>query len=180
MLWSPGVLQRSFDWTPQQTGLVMGLVVLIGGSFGMLVGGRLSDRGLVAGRRDAALRIAMVSSVFGTVAFVALLWAQGSSAMATVAVFAVGVVLLAMPAGSCYAASQMVLPNQVRGQALALILLVIHAVLDVGIQRCSASVRALAPAARHDLVIQFVWLLTCTPIPLLYAAAPPELWSSGI
>ena len=64
--------------------------------------------------------------------------------------------------------------------ALALILLVIHAVLDVGIQRCSASVRALAPATRHDLVIQFMWLLTCTPIPLLYAAAPPELWSSGI
>jgi hypothetical protein len=64
--------------------------------------------------------------------------------------------------------------------ALALILLVIHAVLDVGIQRCSASVRALAPAARHDLVIQFVWLLTCTPIPVLYAAALPELWSSGI
>jgi MFS family permease len=124
MLWSPGVLQRSFYWTPQQTGLVMGLVVLIGGSFGMLMGGRLSDRGLVAGRRDAALRIAMVSSVFGTAAFVALLWAQGSSAMATVAVFAVGVVLLAMPAGSCYAASQMVLPNQVRGQALALILFI--------------------------------------------------------
>ncbi|KAK0344578.1 hypothetical protein LTR94_014105, partial [Friedmanniomyces endolithicus] len=48
----------------------------------------------------------------------------GSSATATVAVFAVGVVLLAMPAGSCYAASQMVLPNQVRGQALALILFV--------------------------------------------------------
>ena len=39
-------------------------------------------------------------------------------------IFAVGVVLLAMPAGSCYAASQMVLPNQVRGQALALILFV--------------------------------------------------------
>ncbi len=124
MLWSPGVLQRSFDWSPQQTGLVMGLVVLIGGSFGMLMGGRLSDRGLVGGRRDAALRIATFSSIFGTAAFLALLWAQGVSAVATVAVFAVGVVLLAMPAGSCYAASQMVLPNQVRGQALALILFV--------------------------------------------------------
>jgi len=53
-----------------------------------------------------------------------LIWAQGASDAATVGVFAVGVVLLAMPAGSCYAASQMVLPNQVRGQALALILFV--------------------------------------------------------
>jgi hypothetical protein len=25
-----------------------------------------------------------------------------------------------------------------------------------------------------------MWLLTCTPIPLLYAAAPPEIWSSAI
>jgi MFS family permease len=124
MLWSPGVLQRSFDWSPQQTGLVMGLVVLFGGSFGMLTGGRLSDRGLVAGRRDAALRVATLSSIAGTVAFLCLLPAQATSAPATVAVFAVGVVLLAMPAGSCYAASQMVLPNQVRGQALALILFI--------------------------------------------------------
>lgn len=124
MLWSPGVLQRSFSWSPQQTGLVMGLVVLVGGSFGMLTGGRLSDRGLVAGRRDAALRIATISSIAGTAAFLALLPAQAASAPATVAVFALGVVLLAMPAGSCYAASQMVLPNQVRGQALALILFV--------------------------------------------------------
>jgi MFS family permease len=124
MLWSPGVLQRSFDWSPQQTGFVMGLVVLFGGSFGMLMGGRLSDRGLVAGRRDAALRVATFSSILGTLAFLCLLPAQGTSATMTVAVFAVGVVLLAMPAGSCYAASQMVLPNQVRGQALALILFI--------------------------------------------------------
>ena len=124
MLWSPGVLQRSFDWSPQQTGLVMGLVVLIGGSFGMLSGGRLSDSGLVAGRRDAALRVATYSSIAGTLVFAALMVAQGYSALSTVAVFAVGVVLLAMPAGSCYAASQMVLPNQVRGQALALILFI--------------------------------------------------------
>ncbi|GGE48754.1 MFS transporter [Marinicauda pacifica] len=124
MLWSPGVLQRSFDWAPQQTGLVMGVLVLTCGSLGMLAGGRLSDQGLIGGHRDGALRVACYSSVVGTAAFVGLVWAQGESASATVAAFAVGVFLLAMPAGSCYAASQMVLPNQVRGQALALILFI--------------------------------------------------------
>lgn len=123
MLWSPATLQRSFDWTPQSTGLVMGLVVLVGGSTGMLLGGRLSDRGLAGGRRDAALRTAAWSSIAGCVVFAAMALTPRND-LATVAMFAAGVVLLAMPAGSCYAAAQMVFPNQVRGQAMALILFI--------------------------------------------------------
>lgn len=123
MLWSPTTLQRSFDWSPQSTGLVMGLVVLIGGSTGMLLGGRLSDRGLRSGRRDAALRTAALSSIAGCLVFATLAVALQHD-LATVAVFFLGVILLAMPAGSCYAAAQMVFPNQVRGQAMALILFI--------------------------------------------------------
>lgn len=123
MLWSPATLQRSFDWTPQSTGLVMGVVVLVGGSAGMLMGGKLSDRGLRLGRRDAALRTAALSSVAGSLVFAALAAALRND-LATVAVFFFGVTLLAMPAGSCYAAAQMVFPNQVRGQAMALILFI--------------------------------------------------------
>lgn len=123
MLWSPATLQRTFDWSPQATGLIMGLVVLIGGSVGMLSGGRLSDRGLRRGRRDAALRVAALSSLAGCAVFAALASALQSD-WATVAVFFLGVILLAMPAGSCYAAAQMVFPNQVRGQVMALILFI--------------------------------------------------------
>lgn len=123
MLWSPATLQRSFDWAPQSTGLVMGLVVLVGGSTGMLLGGRLSDRGLRHGRRDAALRTATLSSIVGCLVFAALAMALRHD-LATVAVFFLGVILLAMPAGSCYAAAQMVFPNQVRGQVMALILFI--------------------------------------------------------
>ena len=123
MLWSPSTLQRSFGWSPQLTGLVMGLVVLFGGAAGMLTGGRLSDRGLRDGRRDSALRVAAWSSLAGFVVFAAMLLAL-QAAWATVACLALGVFVLAMPAGSCYAASQMILPNQVRGQAVALILFV--------------------------------------------------------
>ncbi|MHA6721895.1 MFS transporter [Sphingomonas sp. RS2018] len=123
MLWSPEMLRRVFGWSAQTTGLTMGVIVLVGGTAGMLTGGRLSDRGLRAGRRDAALGVATVSSIAGFVVFATLLLALGS-ATGSVAILFVGVFLLAMPAGSCYAAAQMVLPNQVRGQAMALILLI--------------------------------------------------------
>lgn len=59
----------------------------------------------------------------GTLVFAALYLALGS-AWGIIALYLPGVFLLAMPAGSCYAASQMVLPNQVRGQALAVILFI--------------------------------------------------------
>ena len=123
MLWAPETLRRAFGWTAQSTGLLMGTIVLIGGTAGMLTGGRLSDRGLRAGKRDAALRVALLSSIGGFLTFAALSVAL-ASAWATVAALLVGVFLLAMPAGSCYAATQMILPNQVRGQGVAAILFV--------------------------------------------------------
>lgn len=123
MLWAPEMMRRQFGWSPQSTGLLLGLVVLVGGTIGMLSGGRLSDHGLGSGHRDAALRVAALSSVAGCVVFGSLL-ISGNDAASTVFILFAGVVLLAMPAGSCYAASQMILPNQVRGQATALILLI--------------------------------------------------------
>ncbi len=123
MLWSPEMLRRSFGWPAHFTGLTMGVIVLVGGTLGMLTGGRLSDNGLRAGRRDAALIVAAGSSVAGFIMFATLLFAL-RSASATLGILAMGVFLLAMPAGSCYAAAQMVLPNQVRGQAMAFILLI--------------------------------------------------------
>lgn len=123
MLWSPVVLQRLHDWPPQQTGIAMGIVVLVGGCLGMYLGGQLSDRGLRSGRRDATIALSAASSVGATLVFGLMFFAL-SSDVALLTIFAAGIVLFAMPAGSCYAASQMILPNQVRGQAVALILFI--------------------------------------------------------
>ncbi len=123
MLWSAVVLQRTYGWSARETGLTMGTVVLVGGCLGMFTGGAISDRWLAAGRRDAAVRVAMLSSFAACVFFMGLLLTLGSPA-ATVMFFFLGVIVLAMPTGSVYAASQMVLPNQVRGQAMAVILFV--------------------------------------------------------
>ncbi len=123
MLWSAATLQRSYGWSARDTGVTMGLVVLLGGCAGMATGGTLSDRLLRRGHRDAALRVATGACAASCITFVVLLATLGA-APATVACFLVGAFCMAMPTGSCYAASQLILPNQVRGQAMAVILVI--------------------------------------------------------
>ena len=123
MLWSAVVLQRVYGWAAGDTGLVMGCLVITGGCLGMFTGGWVADRWLQAGHRDGSLRVAMFSAGAGCAIFTVLLLTLGSVA-ATLACFFFGVIVLAMPTGCSYAASQMILPNQVRGQGVAFILLV--------------------------------------------------------
>jgi MFS family permease len=123
LLWSPAFLQRVHGWSPQQTGTRLGIVVLVGGCIGMYLGGGLADRWLAAGHRDAALRVCAFSAIGASVAF-GLAFLMRDSAWWTLALFLPGIAMLAMPAGICYAALQLILPNQVRGQAVAFYLLV--------------------------------------------------------
>ena len=52
---------------------------------------------------------------------------------------------------------------------------VVHICLDIAVFRCSAKARALSPSARSDLIIQFMWLLGCSPLPVLYGLGMPSL-----
>jgi MFS family permease len=123
MLWAPVYFQRVHDWSAGQTGTRLGLVVLIFGCTGMYVGGRLADRWFRRGRPDAALRLGAWGGAIGCAAF-GLAGLLEASPWLQLALYAPGVFALAMPAGSCYAALQLVLPNQVRGQAVAIYLFV--------------------------------------------------------
>lgn len=123
MLWAPVYFQRVHEWSARETGTRLGLVVLVFGCAGMYVGGRLADRWFRQGRRDAALRLGAWGGAIGCVAF-GVAGLLESQPWLQLALFAPGVFTLAMPAGSCYAALQLVLPNQVRGQAVAFYLFV--------------------------------------------------------
>lgn len=123
MLWAPVYFQRIHGWTAQETGTRLGLVVLIGGCVGMQIGGRLADRWLRRGRRDAAVRLGALSALGGFFAF-GLATLTQSSPWWTLALFVPGIVAIAMPGGTAYAALQMILPNQVRGQAVAVYLFI--------------------------------------------------------
>lgn len=123
MLWAPVLLQRVHAWGPRQTGTSLGLAVLVGGCFGVFVGGRLTDLGMKRGARDAALRLGAWTSL-GAFAVVCVALLRQDSPWLTLILFFPVVMLLAMPIGGCYAALQTVLPNQVRGQATALFIFI--------------------------------------------------------
>ena len=58
---------------------------------------------------------------------------------------------------------------------IAALFAVVHVALAVGLYRASARLRALSPTARSDLLVQLMWLLGCSPLPFMYAAALPQL-----
>jgi MFS family permease len=122
--WGPTFFIRVFGWSPRQTGLVLGVMILVTGCLGMYYGGTLCDRWQQRGIREAPLKVAVVSTV-GAGLFFCL--AMGVQAVAwTIVVLLPALFFLAMPVGSSYAALQLIFPNQLRGQVSALLLFTIN------------------------------------------------------
>jgi MFS family permease len=61
--WVPAFMIRNYDWTPTQIGYAYGLIFLTCGTSGVVFGGWLTDYWLARGRRDAHLRVAMISAL---------------------------------------------------------------------------------------------------------------------
>ena len=125
LFWSPAFLQRIHGWSPRDTGISLGLATLVMGCLGMYVGGALTDRWLGQGMRHAALAVGAIGCGLGGI-FYAIGFLLPNSPGMSVASLGLGLGLTAMPTGSCYAALQMILPNQVRGQAVALFLFILN------------------------------------------------------
>jgi MFS family permease len=122
--WAPALFERVHHWPKGKTGLVLGLMTLGCGCVGLFVGGRLSDRWLRAGVREAPLRVGLVS--FAGVAATLVPAMLSASAEITIAMLVPAVFFLALPIGSSYASIQMIFPNEVRGAVSAIMLFVLN------------------------------------------------------
>jgi MFS family permease len=122
--WSPAFFERVHHWPKSRTGLVLGVITIICGCIGLVVGGRLSDRWLRAGRHDATLRVGLVSLV--GVAFTLIPAMAGPSLALTLVLLVPAVFFLALSIGSSFASIQMIFPNEVRGAVSAVMLLVLN------------------------------------------------------
>jgi MFS family permease len=91
----------------------------------MYTGGWLTDRWLKERKHDAAMRVGIISAI-GALLFLSLAFLTPNAPWLSIAFLCPGVALAAMPTGVCYAALQMILPNQVRGVAVALFLFVLN------------------------------------------------------
>ena len=115
--WVPTLLIRRFGWSGAQPGLVQGTIVAVCGTMGVVFGGRLADRMLRAGRRDAALRVGLIAALawlpFG------ILYPLMPTGWLTAAMLAPAIFFRAWPFGVAPAAIQQMMPNEMRGQASA-------------------------------------------------------------
>src|SRR5262249_13732665 len=144
LAWMPTFFGRQYHWSVGQAGLVLGLTVLVVGCSGMYVGGRLCDSYQQRGLRAAPLKTGVRAAGAGGVGMVAALLAR--SPILSWIFLVPGILGLAMPIGCMFAALQLILPNQVRGQVSALYLFVISL---VGI-----SLGPLVPGMINDYVLR--------------------------
>jgi MFS family permease len=122
--WMPSHFIRNLGWNPAQSGLVLGSVVMVFGTLGVVGGGRLSY--LLSRRRyaDANMRTGLIAAIAG-IAFL-LACPLISDPVLAAACFAPATICFSMPFGVAAAAIQEMMPNPMRGQTSAIYLLVVN------------------------------------------------------
>jgi nitrate/nitrite transporter NarK len=120
--WAPTLFIRTFGWTPAQTGVRYGALVMILGVLGILSGGRLADHLLRRGYTDAKMRVCLIAAL-GNILFLALypLLPTGGWSMI---VFTPVMFFTAFPMGAAAAAIQEITPGEMRAQASSVYLFV--------------------------------------------------------
>jgi MFS family permease len=122
--WGPAYFERVHGWSRDRIGLTLGTIAITAGCIGLVAGGRLADRWIKQGVVDGTLRVGLISLVgVGVSLPMAMLWSDPDHAVATL-VFAV--FFIGLPIGCSYAALQHIFPNQMRGVASSVVLLVVN------------------------------------------------------
>ncbi len=119
LAWAPAYFLRVHKLERATTGLTLGMMTLTVGIAGMYAGGKLCDRWVRQGVREAPLKVGVVATVWAGV-FFGLAMSMPSLTWLLV-LMVPAQFFLALPVGSSYAALQLIFPNQLRGQVAALL-----------------------------------------------------------
>ena len=116
-IWGPTYLIRTFDYSRADAGWSFGLVMLVGGTLGLLTGGRLADRFFALGHYDAYSKV-ILGSLVCMAPFAIALGFVSSPGVALVALF-FGTFFSAFQGGIAAGTLQLMAPNEMRGQVAA-------------------------------------------------------------
>jgi len=120
-LWGPTYFIRLFDYSPAQAGWVFGLIMIGAGTAGLLLAGALSDRLVNGGIQDGYIKVIL----FSMVAIIPCATALGFVENDQLAIVAMSFAIFfsAFQGGISGGAIQLMTPNRMRGQVMALFLL---------------------------------------------------------
>lgn len=122
--WVVEFFLREHGATRASVGLHFGLIALIVGTGGGVFAGQLSARMMRDGRADATLRLVLVATLALIPVGVAAFLVPGYAA--AMALVAVAIFFMGWPNGLGTAALQFIVPNELRGQVMALYFVVVN------------------------------------------------------
>jgi MFS family permease len=123
LVWSPTYLIRAFDFTHAEAGWTFGLIMLTAGTAGLLVGGSLADWLMRRGYVDSFNRVLLTAIVLMIPCYLCLGIVQDSAS--AVVCLTVTVFCFTLQGGLPAGALQLMAPNRLRGQLVALYMLVV-------------------------------------------------------
>jgi MFS family permease len=124
--WNPTYFVRNHGWTSAKVGIVMGAILAIAGTAGIVSGGRFSDWLTERGHKDAPMRVGIMAAGFMIPSGIAFYLApNGNLAMA---LFVPLAYFASAPFGVAPAAIQQLMPNAMRGQASALYIFIVNVI----------------------------------------------------
>jgi MFS family permease len=122
--WTPAVITRGFALTPAESGLWLGLVILLSAPSGIMVGSVLSQRLHATYGRGAVLHVGVIAAFTGIVPGV--LFPLATNVWMALVLMGITQFLISLPFGVAPAALHEVTPNQFRGQIIAIYLFFIN------------------------------------------------------
>jgi MFS family permease len=124
--WMPSFFIRQHGWAPQEIGYAYGLILATCGVVGVLAGARVSEWMDARGWRDTNIRLPLIVMALNTIPAVAV--PMIPDAGVAIVVLAVAALIGSMATAPLWAALQMVTPNQMRGQTVAMFSFVVNIV----------------------------------------------------
>jgi MFS family permease len=116
--WLPSFYVRTFGWSIGKASLWLGLNAAITASVSVLIGGALADHWYRQGKKDAKMRVPLLGSILWLVpGFAYLLAPTGTLSMT---MFGLSTLVGTIGIGCVVASLQELMPNRMRGKAVAL------------------------------------------------------------
>lgn len=128
-LWVPSFLIRTLGWDRMAVGVSYGACLLSASIAGIFIAGSVTSRLLKAGRRDAALKVAFWSVIAAMPPLLAAPFM--TSPFLVLPLLFVGLICVTMPAALGPVFLQGVCANEVRGQVIAVYLLIVALIGNV-------------------------------------------------
>lgn len=169
LAWAPALFSRSFAMPASRSGPILGIIIAAAGVAGTLASGALSDQWASRGIPAARFRVALVG--VGLLAAPSVLWPLMPNATLAFALLCINLVGLSIAQAAAPASIQAVVPNRMRGQAIAVYLL-LAGLLGIGLGPTAVAL-VTDHLFHHDTALRYSIALTAAPAALL------ALWLIG-